>query len=311
MYNEERKLRYIEEKAKNIDTPQDIILRRFRQAEEMEISLQKDVADFTAYELMDFYKRRNFAALDTLIVTDSLLADYTDWCIAQSLVKDGQNHHVELTAEILKQCVNNVKQSRKILTREQLMGIIEHGNNGHFLTNAVDKFVLLALFEGIKGNDLSDLTTLKLSDFNGNIVHLKSGREFEVSNDLVKYATLASSTYEYETLSLTKPKPMPLDGEEVIKRYCNSAEEVDDFRRGRRVYTKIKKILNWLDLDKEISANTIYESGRIHFIKERAKELNESIYDYLTTCLTDKEYLKRYQKIARPTYYKKYGDYLE
>lgn len=311
MYNEERKLRYLEEKAKTVDTPQDILITRFKQVEEMEEKLQKDVSDFTAYELMEFYKRRNFAALDTVIVTDSLMSDYTDWCISQNLVKDGQNHHVELTQSILKQCINSVKQSKKIVSREQLMGYIESGNNGHFLENPVDKFVLLALFEGIKGNDLSDLTNLKLSDIDGNEVHLKSGRVFKISNQLVKYANLASNEYEYTTLSLTRPKPMPLIGDEIVKRYCNTTEEVDEFRKGRRVYTKIKNILNWLDLDKEISANTIYESGRIDFIVRRSKECGITPFEYLLEIEKDPEYMARYKFVQRKSYYNKYRDYLE
>lgn len=312
MYNDERKRMYLEEKGELIDTPLNILTTRFNQVQEMEENLGKDVADFTGYELMEFYKRRNFTALDTLIVTDSLMSDYTDWCISKNLVKDGQNHHIELTNDILGMCLNKVKGQKRYLNREQLVSYLEKGNNGKMLNNPVDQFVMLALFEGIKGNDFEDLYSLKMADFNGNVVSLESGRKFTVSDRLIEYARKANDLYEYYPLTIADNMLVrPLRGDGIVKEYCNTSEDADAFRKGRRIYTKVKLILSWLDLDMEISANTLYESGRLQFIRERSAELNMTPKEYLAKTETDSEYTSRYKKLNRSVYWRKYSEYLE
>ena len=104
---------------------------------------------------------------------------------------------------------------------------------------------------------------------------------------------------------------MPLvDKGYVIKDYPNARGDVSDFQLGRKVYNSITRILNYFDVLDFMTANSIAESGKLHMIKEKAKELNMSCKDYIySNHITEVE--KKYNsKIVRSIYWLKYEDYL-
>ena len=65
------------------------------------------------------------------------------------------------------------------------------------LLNPSDAFIMLALFEGIKGKDFCEIVKLKMSDFNENEVTLCTGRKVIVSNKLLALAEESNSTDYY------------------------------------------------------------------------------------------------------------------
>ena len=56
MYNEEIKNRYIVEKENEVVLPNNYLVLQFNYIEEMEKELNKDVSNFTAYEIIEYYK---------------------------------------------------------------------------------------------------------------------------------------------------------------------------------------------------------------------------------------------------------------
>ena len=304
-YNPELKIQYIEEKSKEVIISNNYLECQFNKTSKMEEELDKDLSNFTVYEITEYYKMLNISSFDTLFVMNSQFSMYTQWCLQKSLVKDNQNHFLEMTLEHLKDCLNKVLVNMKIVSRETILNWVDQ------LPNPKDQFVLLGLFEGLKGKDFCELSKLKPEDIKGNIATLCTGREIELSDQLIKIIHDCVSEDKYYSISGNGTKVMPLvDKGYVIKDYPNARGDVGDFQLGRKVYNSITRILNYFDVLDFMTANSIAESGKLHMIKEKAKELNMSCKDYIySNHITEVE--KKYNsKIVRSIYWLKYEDYL-
>ena len=120
MYNEDIKQRYILEKESTTSTPEGCLKKLFQKTSEYEKRLEKDISSFTVYEIIDFYKTFNTPSQGSLVVINSHLNLYTDWCLKQNLVSDYQNHFYEINHDILQTCINTLALKRSIISREEL-----------------------------------------------------------------------------------------------------------------------------------------------------------------------------------------------
>ena len=305
MYNKELKERYIKEKSIISTLPNNYLNCQFNKVGKYEKELNKDVHDFTVYEIVEYYKILNVSSLEILAVLNSHLSLYTQWCLEQSIVVDNQNHFLEIDLERMRSCLNKVLIEKKIVSREQ---IIEWTSS---LPNPKDQFVILGLFEGLKGKDFCDLVNLRPEDINGNILTLIDGREIEVSDELIKYAEDSMFESTYYSSSGSQIKTMPLvDKGYVIKDYPNTKEGTSAFAKGRIIYNGIARSLKYIGVLSFTSANSIYESGKIWMIKNRAKELGVSTKDYVYS-----NHIKEVEhqfgcKIVKSVFWLKYEDHL-
>ena len=307
MYNEDIKKRYIVEKERTTSTPEDYLKRLFNKTEAFEIRLDKDISSFTVYEIVDLYKTFNLYSADSLTVMHSHLALYTDWCLKQNIIPDCQNHFTEVTSDTIYKCINVVALKKSIITRETLYTWLEQ------IVNPSDAFIMIALFEGIKGKDFCEIVNLRMSDFSGNKVKLCTGRELEVSDRLVNLA-LESSTAKiyFGTNGLGKKTPFLNEGDLIVKNYPNSQSNATAFYLGRRIYTKLMRNFSFLGVDEWMKANSLSDSGQIDFINMRAKELGMTARDYLYSDYVQEVDEKYESNLARTKalYLKKYGGHL-
>lgn len=302
MYNEERKLRFINERKKEIIVTDNFFEVHFSKSEEFEERLQKDLCDFTTDDIIDFYKMKNFKSISGIQVINSHLTAYTQWCLNENLVKDNQNHYLEINTKIMKNCLNKMIRNQRIITREELLNRIA------LLPNAQDKFIILSLFEFGKSKNYSDISNIRISDFHNNTLELKSGRSVIVSNLLYLYAKESDVEKIYNSMTCTGTKTMTLiDEGYVVKKYPNSKSD-DEFYTGRRIYHSITRALDYLELG-FLTSNDISDSGRISFIKEKAKEYG----------IDEKDFVKKHKNVIEKQYgytinvsafLTKYGDYL-
>lgn len=305
-YNQELKETYIEEKETEIIVAPKYLERLFSNVSEMENRLDKDVCNFTYYEIEEYYKLFNTSSLDTLVVVNSHFSMYTQWCLQKSLVMDSQNHFLEFELHNLKDCLNKALYNMKYVTREIVLKWVDE------LPNPKDQFVILGLFEGIKGKDFCELANLRRRDINGNTLKLCTDREIKVSNKLISIINDCINEDKYYSISGKGVKTMPLiDKGFIIKDYPNARDDVSDFQRGRKIYTGVMRILKYFDVDNFISANSINESGKIQMIKERSKALGMSCKDYIySDNITEVE--KKYNyRIVRSIFWLKNSEYLE
>ena len=304
-YNSELKIQYIEEKSKEVIISNNYLECQFNKTCKFEEELNKDLSNFTVYEIVEYYKMLNISSFDTLFVMNSQFSMYTQWCLQKSLVKDNQNHFLEMTLEHLKDCLNKALVDMKIVTRETVLNWIDQ------LPNPKDQFVLLGLFEGLKGKDFCELSKLRSENIKGNITTLCTGREIELSNRLLKIISDCVTEDKYYSISGNGTKVMPLiDKGFIIKDYPNARGDVSDFQLGRKIYNSITRILNYFDVLNFMTANSIAESGKLHMIKERAKELGLSCKDYIYSNYIEEVEKKFNSKIVRSIFWLKYEDYL-
>lgn len=306
LFNEELKLQYIEEKSQEVVVSDYYLMTRFRDVAKYEKELNKDISNFTFYEINEFYKMLNSTSLDSLFVMNSHFSMYTQWCLQKNLVIDNQNHFLECTRDVLSNCLNKTLLNMSIVSKETVLKWVNE------LPNPKDQFILLGLFEGLKGKDFCELSKLRKEDIKGNIATLCTGRKIKLSDTLLKIIDDCISEDKYYSISGHGTKTMPLvDRGYIVKDYPNARTDVSDFQVGRKIYTGISRILNYFDMSAYMTANSIVDSGKIHMIKERSKELGMKNKYYIYSDYI-KEVEEKYNcKIVRSIFCVKYEDYLD
>ena len=83
MYNKEHKERFIAERDNK-----SYLECQFKKVSFMEFELNKDVSNFTFYEIIEYYKLLNTCSLEYLRVLNSQFSLYTQWCLQQNLVNE-------------------------------------------------------------------------------------------------------------------------------------------------------------------------------------------------------------------------------
>ena len=304
MYNGEIKLRYIEYKTDSTIMAEGSLERLFSKTERFETELGKDVSNFTYYEIVNMYKTWNESSFDTLQVNNSSLSLYTQWCLEQNLVIDAQNHFLEINKDVFLSCINGIVNDKKIVTREQVLKWARQ------LNNPSDGFIFLALFEGIKGEQYVELTSLKPSDFHDGKVTLCTGRIIEISQELYNFAIEASQEDMYYPYGENKQPVKLLEEDLIIKNYPNTFVTDDSFRAGRRLYNRIARCASAIGISDYMKGNAFYESGRIAFIKQRSEELGISCREFIFEHADEIKQQFGCRIPSKGAFYEKYEKYL-
>lgn len=278
MYNKEIKERYIIEKESNTSIPENYLQRQFDKLESFENDLGKDLCNFTKDEIINIYKTFNISSIESLKVINSHFSLYVQWCLCQNLVEDCQNHFAEINKDDLLNCINTLSIKKSVVTKE----IIYEWMNQ--LPNPADAFLLIALFEGIKGKEFCELANLKMSNFDGDKVKLCTGRTIKVSDKLVSAAIDSDRTYEYFSITGKGIKNVKLKDEDLIIKNYPNVEDIDDtFQIGRRIYRRLLRTFDYLGVSAWMKPNAITQSGMIYYINIRSKELGMSSLEYINS----------------------------
>lgn len=305
MYNTERKQRYIKEKKESTIIGYNFLERQFNNIAEYEEELGKDLSNFTTPEIIEYYKILGSRSLESLTVINSQYSMYTQWCLQQNLVRDSQNHYLELNRDILLLCLNQTTIDRSVLSREELLTMIRQ------FPNVRDQFTFLFLFEVGATKDFKNLSSCKLSDFDEERKTLRtSGRLVKVSEELIELAKQTYTQTQYYSITQKEVKVCDfIDNGYLIKDIPPAREEATDFRKGRRIYTSIRRNLNYLGVAKWHTSKTIIDSGIIYMIHQRSKELQISTEEYLRKY--NDEIKNQYDvSIVVSTFLKKYQKYI-
>lgn len=304
MYNAELKEQYLTESEYRNLTLRYSMTSRFNKIEKTEERLGKDLSNFTVNEIIDYYKSLCFTSFETINMLNSQFKIYTNYCLNRHLVVDNQNHYCEINNDIILSCVNIGLINEKIVTRKDLLHIMSQ------LYNPSEKFLVLALFEGICGKNMCELLDLKYEDFHDGKVYLCTGRELEVSDELVNLAKLSSETYEYVAYNNSgKEKEYSFDKSDpnILKKLYNCSSE-DDIRKRQRLYNKIIRMRSYLGANC-ISNLALNESGRIHKVIELCAQENIPFKECL---MKHKELDYIYGRVySYSTYMLKYGEIIE
>lgn len=298
MYNEIVKQNYIDENGFQYKSLQ----YYFNTVAPTEEKLGKDVYDFSAQDLINFYKYLCRSSYNVLRVFHYTFKSYTNWALSKQMVSDNMNHSLEITSEILSSCVHKGRFDDQVITREALLSDLSG------LPNPSDCFLILSLFEGVCSNRMTELHNLTMDDIDKKqklITIKKTGRQVSVSDELIDYANKAAHEfmkYEQKCTSygeyyydLDDPKPKYDEADmNIIKAQYNVDPYQDtDERFTRRMRNTLVLIQNVLERA-VYTPSAIAHSGRIHYIR--------SIYDGI---MPMQEFVRgHYEDIAD-----RYGDF--
>lgn len=260
----------------------------------------KDASSFTTEEIENMLKTISYEAVGTVKNVTSILRGYTDWCISEGLVADSQNHYNEINSRDAKDYANVGSISKSIVTRDDVLSWCEG------MKNPMDQFIVLGLFEGIGGKNYCDFFDLCGRDINVETseirLHSRGVRRF--SSRLCAYGIDASEVNDYYYTSGKAERVIKLEQSDVvIKDYPNVKEDVSDFRRGRRIYSKLRRALQYVGHEEYKTGKRLQISGIFDMAKRRGDELGISMRDYLKNYTSEIEH--QYGAVCR------YEDYLE
>lgn len=278
MYNEILKKEYL----KNYENRQIGIQidYYFRSIEWYEEKLNKDLFNFSITEIIDYYKTYNTPSYELFQSMNNVFKLYTEWALQQTLVIDSQNHYEEINMEIIATFVNIKKVRKKFVTRADIYNYIKNE-----CANDVDAYMVLALFEGIRGVNYKDLYYSKPSDFDRETLSFKSvsGKVYHVSDKLIDLANSSAQKYIYHMNG--KSYELNPDDSKCIKNRIDTRVVSDDddalLARMSKKVARLRRASGHLWLD----SKALIESGRIEYIKslmeqDETDNLSETILRY-------------------------------
>lgn len=311
MINNEYKQSYIKNRNEQKVFSEHFLKKTFEKAGEYEDEYGKDLCNFTKEQILDMYKSFNINSLEGLLNVNSQFSIYTRQCIADNMVIDGQNHYDEIGSDQIINCINKNLLNQKLITREQLLQWIST------LNNSSDAFIIMSLFEGLGGKNYREITRLQIKDFDKEksmvytcgVDERNESRVLPVSQNLIGLAEETNETLIYRAEKRNYPL---VENGRIIKDFAQTRATVDnEYHNGRKIYKRIKKILNQVTGSSTINGNDISVSGQMHCILERCNELKINPDQYIHDVNLRKEIEDRFAtKINVTLYWKKYGEYL-
>ena len=267
MYNEEQKRRYIAENP--------AAEKWFENTEEYEEANGRDLYDFTTPMILEMYKMFMTSSIDRLAMANSVFSRYADWALTNTLIRDGQNHFDEITVPILSNCID--RKATDLITREELAHQVSRLHNG------LDKYVFWALFEGLKGNEFCEITSLRWEDIDvkNKTAKLCTGRTVKVSDEFIAAAEMSrnedtyhayTENYEDGAAARVVEPERPMTGDvwkiPVKKNVVNTS-----YSRGKQCYKIIIRCINYLGYPRGyFTAKYLWDSGVMDYIYRLAEE---------------------------------------
>ena len=162
-----------------------------------------------------------------------------------------------------------------VITREELMKDI------HKIKNAMDRAIILLIFDGVKGDKLSDVLNIKKDDidFNKKRIHIDN-RIYNVSEETIKELREAIDTdiYEMEKSKTGNIRKVELIESEYIFRRSKIVKtkreeaEISPIITHQTAQKRLLKLISTYIEKPNMTLNSIYKSGALHKLLEHSKK---------------------------------------
>ena len=281
-FNSDLKKEFIDFYNKTEDCAWNSIFLRTKPMEEM---LEMDCCNFTYSQIEELYLSFRSTSAGTLAVKNSLLINYTDFCIDKGFSVDNINHYREFTREKLETLIDNKKAQYNFLSENDINEIVD------ILDLNRDKFLILGLYNGICGKDYYDIITISKNDLLGkDTILLPSTKEkMKIPNKLYNIMVQASEDYEVKTRDGRVRK---FYGDNIYK--AGGSGEVSKTAINRRIQ-KLKYLLKRPSL----GYKSIIQSGFCNQIIRLAKDKNMD-YGEILNSEEGQNLLNKYQMPINP-----------
>lgn len=305
MYNKERKEEFIKDIMRSRVIQKTTLSAIFKRAEPFEEKFKKDCCQFNKEEAMEMFYGFKCKSIYTLLNNNTIMKAYSAFAEYYHGIQT-EKVYEQFTIKDLKPCVAESKN--KLLTREDLDDI-----KGQLL-NAVDRCIVEALWEGISGTAMSDITGLNEDqlDKKNKKLHFEDGRILDVTDVLCEDLIKCFAQIEYMCYGETlRVKPMVGYGR-LYKERDNALGELDSKdRRFRWIYRKVQKYREHIGMP-WLTMKIIQNSGFAHYLKLGMDKTGLGIKEFLKTD-QGKELMNRYgynSQFAVDNVVHKYKDYV-
>ncbi len=257
--NEERKQRYLKWADRRVSDQKARFFEKMAQYEDS--VFQKDACEWSKEQLIVFLKQLDLWSVYTLYNVYRIYASYCRWCMGEGL----SDQAVSLDNSDIAECVAIDKYKRYMISRNQIESWV------HALPNPCDSFMLLAFYEGLRGENNCEVIDLNIADINGTEIYIKSrDKTMSFSSDLISYAeqSESSTTYISQNNKLFYFCPRP---GYVLKTVARGDNDFDPKLMVRVIARRMKKLGEDKMLE-DISPVMLSEAGRFQLIKELLKE---------------------------------------
>ncbi len=305
MYKKERKEEFIQDILRSRVIQKTTLYAIFKKTAPFEEKFNKDCCQFSKEEAMEMFYGFKCKSIYTLLNNNTIMKAYSAFAEYYHGIQT-EKVYESFTIADLRPCVADSKN--KLITREDLDDIKAQ------LLNVVDRCIVEALWEGISGTSMSDITGLREEqlDKTQRKLHFEDGRALDLTDELYEDLVGAFKQVEYicygETLRVKK-----LVGHgRLYKERDNAIGQLDsEDRRFRWIYRKVQIFRDHVGMP-WLTMKIIQNSGFAHYLKLGMDNSRLAIKDFLKTeegkCL-----MARYgyeSKFAIDNVVHKYKDYV-
>lgn len=310
MFNENIKTIFINEKMESTTLDNYFLGNLFKKTAPFEEELGKDICNFTTKEIENMYKTMDFRSFDSLIIVNAMLSQYVVWAMSEGMVNDSQNHFREFNRSRLTRYINKVVNRMLIVPRETVIGWCDR------LHNPSDAFLILGLFEGIRGKGNIEFFSLEEDDIDpiNKTIYIRTRNDrITVSEELCRFGIAAAKETEYEGVSGDSLRVIKLAPcKNIIKPFPNWKDDATEPVKARRILGRTLRILNSIGEEEgeRYNPSTIVNSGMLDMIERGSEKFGISKIDYVRTHLNEIE--RQYNKKIVPSkFIYKFNDFLE
>lgn len=277
-YNEEAKAEFIKDYMRSRIVAATSLSGMFNKTATFEEELGKDCSQFTKAEILDMYSKFGAKSVNVLSNYNVYLKGYTAYRLFHRKIHSNENPYDNISKEDLKQCLDPDILKQIYITREQLDDIENE------LLNYTDKAIVEALWHGISGKSMYDLTSLNEHMFSNDKRSLifPDGRIIQISEKLSEYLEKAFREMDYLCYGSTLRVEKMVGYGNLYKERANSHAGDSADVRFRWIYRKIQNYRKHLDIPM-LTMKTIQASGLLYKLQNAMKENDCSMREFLST----------------------------
>jgi hypothetical protein len=305
MYNKERKEEFIQDILRSRVIQKTTLYAIFKKTAPFEENFNKDCCQFNRTEAMEMFYKFKCKSIYTLLNNNTILKAYSAFAEYYHDIQTEKIYET-FTIEDLKPCVADSKN--RLITREDLNDIKCQ------LLNAVDRCIVEALWEGISGIAMRDITGLheEQLDKTQNKLYFEDGRVLDLTDELYEDLVDAFKQVEYICYGETLRVKKLVGYGRLYKERDNAIGELDsEDRRFRWIYRKLQIFRDYVGMP-WLTMKIIQNSGFAHYLKLGMDKTGLGIKEFLKTD-QGKELMSRYgyqSQFAVDNVVHKYKDYV-
>ena len=275
MYNENLKEGFIKDYMRTRVVALTSLYSLFRKVEPYEQKNNKDCSEFTEEEILKMYKEFQARSHNVLLNYNVILKAYCAWKRHyHGLANDIAYENI--TTEMARSLIP--EDAKRVLTREEVTEIEDQ------LYNWTDQAIIEALFEGLSGNSMRDLTGVELSMINEKEkqLMLPDGRVFDLTDRLCDLLIKACNEYEYICYGDTLKVKKLFGGKCVYKERDNAHAADSDDKFFRWIYRRIMSCRKFVGID-NLTMKNLQTAGMTYYLKQGMNNTGLGIKEFLLT----------------------------